>query len=285
MVDLFRRKLLKTGAAAATAMAAAKGALGQQSRQAAGDSFYTKGQVRIHYQEFGSGFPLLLIAGGGLNSTIAGLGNPFPAIDEFKGEYRCIASDLRTANAGQSYGPLEVDRPWDSFTDDHLGVMDHLGIDKFMVMGFCIGGPLIWNLLKRAPNRVVAAVLAQPSGWRPEMPTLSYDTNMAGWGPDFVKRHPEVTMATVEKFLTKMYRNNPDFVITVTRDFVRSCQTPVLILPDDIPAHPYKVAMEAAMLAPKAEVSMFPWKEPKERIPLAVRQIHSFLKAHRPAAT
>ena len=54
----------------------------------------------------------------------------------------------------------------------------------------------------------------------------------------------------------------------------------VLILPDDIPAHPYEVAMEAAMLAPKAEVSMFPWKEPKERIPLAVRQIRSFLRAH-----
>jgi pimeloyl-ACP methyl ester carboxylesterase len=285
MVDLFRRKLLKTGAAATAMAAAAKSAFAQQPRQAAGGSVYTKGQVRIHYQESGSGFPLLLIAGGGLNSTIGGLGNPFPAIDEFKGEYRCVASDLRTANAGQSYGPLEVDRPWDSFTDDHLGVMDHLGIDKFMVMGFCIGGPLIWNLLKRAPNRVIAAVLAQPSGWRPEMPTLSYDTNMAGWGPDFVKRHPEVTMATVDKFLTKMYRNNPDFVITVNRDFVKSCQTPVLILPDDIPAHPYKVAMEAAMLAPKAEVSMFPWKEPKERIPLAVRQIHSFLKAHRPAST
>ena len=285
MVDLFRRKLLKTGAAATAIAAAAKGAFAQQRGQGGAGSFYVKGPVRIHYQEVGRGVPLLLIAGGGLNSTIAGLGNPFPAIDEFKGEYRCIASDLRTANAGQSYGPLEVDRPWDSFTDDHLGVMDHLGIDKFMVMGFCIGGPLIWNLLKRAPNRVVAAVLAQPSGWRPEMPTLSYDTNMAGWGPDFVKRHPEVTMATVDKFLTKMYRNNPDFVITVTRDFVRSCQTPVLILPDDIPAHPYKVAMEAAMLAPKGEVSMFPWKEPTERIPLAVRQIHSFLKAHRPTST
>ena len=244
--------------------------------------FYEKGRVRIHYEESGSGFPLLLIAGGGLNSTIAGLNNPFDAIGEFKGEYRCIASDLRTANMGQSSGPLEVDRPWDSFTDDHLGVMDHLRIDKFMVMGFCIGGPLIWNLLKRAQNRVVAAVLAQPSGWRPEMPTLSYDTNMAGWGPDYVKRHPDVTMATVDQFLTKMYRNNPDFVITVTRDFVKSCQTPVLILPDDIPAHPYKVAMEAAMLAPNAEVSIFPWKEPKERIPLAVRQIHSFLRAHRP---
>ena len=245
---------------------------------------YQKGPVRIHYEEAGSGFPVLLIPGGGLNSTISSLANPFNPFDVFKGEYRFIAADLRNANGGQSSGPLEIDRPWDSFTDDHLAVMDHLRIDKFMVMGFCIGGPLIWNLLKRAPNRVVAAVLAQPSGWRPEMPTLSYDTNMAGWGPDFVKRHPEVTMATVDKFLTKMYRNNPDFVITVTRDFVRSCQTPVLILPDDIPAHPYAVAMEAAMLAPKAEVSMFPWKEPKERIPLAVRQVRSFLRAHRPSA-
>ena len=47
--------------------------------------------------------------------------------------------------------------------------MDHLGIDKFMVMGFCIGGPFIWSLLKRAPNRIVGAVVAQPVGWRPEM--------------------------------------------------------------------------------------------------------------------
>jgi hypothetical protein len=41
--------------------------------------------------------------------------------------------------------------------------------------------------------------------------------------------------------------------------------------------------MECVMLAPHAEVSIFPWKEPKERIPLAVRPIHSFLKAHPPA--
>jgi len=283
-MDSTRRKILKTGAAA-TAMAAASRVLAQQPGQgAAAVSFYEKGSVRIHFEQTGSGSPLLLIAGGGLNSTIAGLNNPFDAIGEFKGEYRCIAADLRNANTGQSSGPLEIDRPWDAHTDDQLGVLDHLGIDKFMVMGFCIGGPFIWNLLKRAPNRVVAAVLAQPSGWRPEMPTLSFDTNMQGWGPALVKRRPEITMEMVEKFLTRMYRTNPDFVFTVTRDFVRTCQTPVLILPDDIPAHPYTVAMEAAMLAPKAEVSMFPWKEPKERIPLAVRQIRSFLRAHRPAS-
>jgi pimeloyl-ACP methyl ester carboxylesterase len=248
---------------------------------------YEKGAVRIHFEEAGSGFPLLLIAGGGLNSTISGITGsypPFNAIEEFKVEYRCIAFDLRNANAGQSSGPLEIDRPWDSHTDDQLGLMDHLGIDKFMVLGFCIGGPFIWNLLKRAPDRVVAAVLAQPSGSRPEMRDLFYDNNMKGWGPELVKRRPDISMQAVDKFLTRMYRTNPDFVFTVTRDFVRDCQTPILILPDDIPAHPYAVAMEAAMLAPKAEVSMFPWKEPNERIPLAVRQIRSFLRAHRPAS-
>ncbi len=278
-----RRDILATGAAA-TAMAAVPRLFSQQKAQGgSAGSFYEKGPVRIHYEEAGSGFPLLLIAGGGLNSAIAGLNNPFGAIEEFKGEYRCIAADLRNANTGESSGPLDIDRPWDSHTDDQLGVMDHLGINKFMVMGFCIGGPFIWNLLKRAPDRVAAAVLAQPSGFRPEMPTLFYDGNMTGWGPELVKRRPDITMGMVEKYLTKMYRTDPDFVFTVTRDFVRHCQTPVLILPDDIPPHPYAVAMEAAMLAPKAEVSMFPWKEPKERIPLAVRQIHSFLRAHRPA--
>ena len=284
MVDPIRRKMLKTGAAA-TVMAAAPRVFAQQTAQrGSAMTFYEKGPVRIRYEETGSGFPLLLIAGGGLNSTIAGLTSPFNPIDEFKGEYRCIASDLRNANSGQSSGPLEIDRPWDAYTDDHLGLMDHLGIKKFMVLGFCIGGPFIWNLLRRAPDRVVAAVLAQPSGSRPEMRDLFYDNNMKSWGPELVKRRPEITMEMVEKFLTRMYRTNPDFVFTVTRDFVRQCQTPVLILPDDIPAHPYAVAMEAAMLAPKAEVSMFPWKEPKERIPLAVRQIRSFLRAHRPTS-
>jgi pimeloyl-ACP methyl ester carboxylesterase len=228
----------------------------------------------------------MLLPGGGLNSTISFFtGNPpFNAIEEFKGQYRCITADLRNATTGQSTGPVEVDRPWDAYADDQLGLMDHLGIDKFMVMGFCIGGPFIWNLLKRAPNRVVAAVLAQPVGWRPEMRDPTYPgVFWRTWGPALTAQRPEITMATVNAFVTRMFETDPDFVFTVTRDFVRGCQTPILVLPDDSPAHPYAAAMESAMLAPNAEVSMFPWKEPKERIPLAVRHIHSFLKAHRPA--
>src|SRR6202163_131383 len=283
-MDPIRRKMLATGAAV-TAVAAAPQVFAQQTGQGGAAKFYERGLVRIRYEEAGSGFPLLLIAGGGLNSVMAGLAtSPFNPIEEFKGEYRCIFADLRNANPGQSNGPLEIDRPWDSYADDHLGLMDHLGINKFMVLGFCIGGPYIWNLMKRAPDRVVAAVPVQPVGFRPEMANVMYDLSKTGWGVELVKRRPEITAEMVDRFLTRMFRTDADFVFTVTRDFVRNCQTPVLILPDDIPAHPYAVAMEAAMLAPKSEVSMFPWKEPKDRIPLAVRQIHSFLHAHRPAS-
>src|SRR3954454_17526301 len=102
--------------------------------------FYEKGDVRIHYEEAGSGFPLLVIPGGGLNSTIAGLAtssHPFNPVDEFKNEFRVISADLRTAKGGESTGPLETDRPWDAYTDDQIGLMDHLGIKQFLVLCFC----------------------------------------------------------------------------------------------------------------------------------------------------
>jgi pimeloyl-ACP methyl ester carboxylesterase len=284
-VDQKRRALLAAGAAAA-ATAAVPRVFAQQPGSGGTGKFYEKGSVRIYYEERGAGFPLLLLPGGGLNSTIAFFtGNsPFNAIEEFKAEYRCITADLRNAPTGQSTGPIEVDRPWESYADDQLGLMDHLRIDKFMVMGFCIGGPFIWSLLKRAPNRIAGAVVAQPVGWRPEMRDRAYaGAFWKGWPAQITAKRPEIPMQTAEQFVTRMFETNPDFVFTVTRDFVRTCQNPVLILPDEVPAHPYAVAMECAMLAPRAEVSVFPWKEPKERIPLAVRQIHSFLRAHQPA--
>jgi pimeloyl-ACP methyl ester carboxylesterase len=248
--------------------------------------FFEKGDVRIRYEEAGSGFPLLVIPGGGLNSTIAGLKtHPFNPFDEFAGEFRVIAADLRNADGGESIGPLDIDRPWDAYTDDHIGLMDHLGIREFMVLGFCIGGPFIWNLLKRAGDRVVAAVPAQPSGYRPEMPGLSYNNNMKGWGPELCARRPNITMAMVDTFLTNMYGGaRADFVYTVTRDFVRNCQTPILVLPDDVPAHPYAVAMETVHLAPNAQVSLYPWKDTPDKIPLAVRHIRTFLRAYQSVA-
>lgn len=239
---------------------------------------YERGPVCIRYEEAGSGFPLLVIPGGGLDATIAGLANHvFDPLQEFNDSYRCIALDLRNAGGGESEGPLEVERPWDAFCDDQLGLMDHLGIERFLVMGFCIGGPLIWNLLHRASPRIAAAVLVHPSGFRSDRPDIFYQNNIAGWGPQLCERRSDVTMELVESFLSKMYGSNPDFVFTVSRDFVRSCETPVLILPDDVPTHPYAVAMESALLAPNSQVSIYPWKENDQKVRIALRHIRMFL--------
>src|SRR2546422_7466519 len=127
-MDPIRRKILKTGAAA-TAMAATPRVFAQQTRQGGSAmSFYEKGPVRIHYEQAGSGFPLLLIAGGGMNSTISGLtrGGPFNPIEEFNGGYRCIASDPTNCNDSQDSRPLELDRPLIAYIVNHLSLMDHL---------------------------------------------------------------------------------------------------------------------------------------------------------------
>ncbi len=243
--------------------------------------FYEKGNVRIRYEEAGSGFPLFIIYGGGLNSKVTYANGPFDAVAEFKSEYRCISMDLRNANDGQSTGMLDFDSPWDAHTGDQLGLLDHLGVDKFMVMGFCIGNPLIWNIQKRAPGRIVASVHAQPSGVDPNYPDFFIKNNLTKWAPSLIASRPDITMEMVHRYLDKMYKG-VDFVLTVTRDFVRACQTPLLVLPDNVPSHPYATAMEMVHLAPNAQVSLFPWKDKQENVNLAVRHTRTFLRANRP---
>src|SRR5438045_8844126 len=100
--------------------------------------FYEKGETRLYYEDTGgSGFPLLIIPGGGLNSTVEGLKtHPFNPLVEFKDEFRVIAADLRNAKGGQSTGPLETDRPLDAYTDHHIRPMDQLGIRPLPVLSF-----------------------------------------------------------------------------------------------------------------------------------------------------
>ena len=247
--------------------------------------FYERDSTRIYYEEVGSGFPLLIIPGGGLNSTVAGLQtHPFNPLETYRDDFRCIAADLRNAPPGQSTGPLDIERTWDAFTDDHIGLMDHLGIDKFGVIGFCIAGPMILNLLSRAGDRVVAAALMQPSGYRPELPDLFYQNNIAGWGPPLCEKRSDITMDMVHDFLMSMYNNRADFVFTVSREFVSGLQTPILIAPDDVPAHPYERAMEVANLAPNSEVTIYPWKDTQEHTDEVVAHARRFLKAHAPVA-
>src|SRR6202163_4481303 len=169
-MDPIRRNILATGAAA-TAMAAAPRVFAQQAGEGGAFKFYEKGNVRIRYQEVGSGFPLLATPGGGLNSRISNWATAVINImEEFKNDFRVITMDQRNATNGESTGPVPVDNPWDAFADDQLGVMDHLGIRQFFFFGNCIGGPFGMKLMERAQARVVAAVLSQPVGHRPDKP-------------------------------------------------------------------------------------------------------------------
>jgi len=243
--------------------------------------FFEQGDVRIRYEEAGSGFPVLLLAPGGLNSAIEAWGRMavFNPLEVFKDDFRLIAMDQRNANGGESTGPIQVENPWDAFLSDQLGLLDHLGIGQTFVLGFCIGCSYGLGLMEKAPERIAAGVLAQPIGHRPEDPNVMVDSSL-NWGRALVERRPDVGMAAVEKMVENMYRSPADFVYSVSRDFVRSCQTPMLVLPGIDRAHPYDVGMEVARLAPNSD----PWKEPAEIVPETVEVIRDYLKRHAPSA-
>ena len=245
--------------------------------------FFTKGDVRIEYEEVGSGFPLLVTPGGGLNSLISNWpGQVFNAMEEFKNDFRCITMDQRNANGGGSSGPIPVDDPWGAFADDQLGLMDHLGIQEFFFMGYCIGGPFALKLMERAPNRVSAGVLCQPVGHASKTPDSMYNSGRDLWAPELISQRTDVTGEECERYLHNLYRVQPNFVYSVSRDFARSCQTPMLVMPDDTPSHSYEAAMELVELAPKAEVTVYPWKEQESVKSNTINQVRDFLIAHQP---
>ena len=282
-MDPIRRNILATGVAAA-ATAAAPHVFAQQAAQGVGAfKFYEKGNVRIRYQEVGTGFPLLATPGGGLNSRISNWPNAvINVMEHFKNDFRVITMDQRNATDGESTGPIPVDNPWDAFADDQLGLMDHLGIRQFAFFGNCIGGSYGLKLMERAPDRVVSGVLSQPIGHRPEDPEVMIKSNGMAWAKEFRERLPDVSMETIEKYMHSLYRVRPDFVYSVSRVFVKNCQTPMLVLPDDTPAHAYQVAIDVASLAPNADISVYPWKDPPELKARTINRVRNFLKAHLP---
>jgi pimeloyl-ACP methyl ester carboxylesterase len=299
MIDSSRRTVLATGAAAAAASAvpqvfAQAQAQGQSQAQTAAAvaglpegakvGFYEKGNVRIRYAEIGSGFPLLATPGGGLNSCIAVWARAVINIpEEFKNDFRVITMDQRNATGGESTGPVQVDDPWGAFADDQLGVMDHLGINRFVFFGNCIGGPFAMKLMERAPQRVAAAVLSQPVGHNPAKPDYMYDAGQTVWARQLRERRRDVSMETIETYLHKLYRVRPDFVYSVSRDFAKSCQTSMLVLPDDVDAHPLVTSIDVASLCPNAEITVFPWKDPPELKARTINRARNFLKRYQTA--
>ncbi len=245
--------------------------------------FYTKGDVTIHYEEVGSGFPLLATPGGGLNSVMDGWPRQvFNAMEVFKDDFRCITMDQRNAIGGQSTGPVQVEDPWGAFADDQLGLMDHLGIQEFFFIGYCIGGPFAMKLVERAPERVLAAVLCQPVGHASATPDSMYNSGHDSWGPELCAQRPGLTMETIDQYLHNLYRVQPDFMYCVSRDFARSCQTPLLVMPDDTPSHSLEAAMDLIEIAPRAEATPYPWKEAEDIKAATINQVRDFLKSHQP---
>src|SRR5262249_37045209 len=150
----------------------------------------------------------------------------FNSPEIFKDEFRVITMDQRNANGGDSSGPLAIDDPWGAFADDQLAVMDHLGIDRFFFMGYCIGGCFPVKLAERAPKRLVAAVLVQTVGHHEQHPDYMYNSGRDVWAPELLPKRPDLNMELVQKYLHALYRVQPNFVYSVSKDFARTCKTP-----------------------------------------------------------
>jgi pimeloyl-ACP methyl ester carboxylesterase len=241
-------------------------------------SVFERQGISIYYEEHGEGFPLLLLSPGGLNSTIGFWSRlPFNPVEIFPGEFRVIAMDQR--NAGRSSGPLPVDDPWGGYADDQLALMDHLGIDRFLAMGCCIGCSFILKLIARAPERVVAGVMEQPIGTDHTNPGFFGPRMYTEWGQELSARRADVTMGQVNAFGERMFAG--EFIYSVDKAFLPSVQTPLLVMPGNDPAHPTGVGREVAALLPNSEL-LENWKAPPEVVPATIERVRQFLTAHTP---
>ena len=234
----------------------------------------------IHYEEFGRGFPILTFAPAGLQSTIEVWSKPMAPIDpttEWADTFRVIAMDQRNAG-GQSRAPITAKDGWDTYTGDHLALLDHLGIQRCHLYGQCIGGSFIFNLLKTAPARVASAVLAQPIGRMGAMPagrTARFDA----WA-ETVKDHSEATPVVLDAVFQNLY--GPGFVYCVDRAFVSTVRTPCLVLAGNDEAHPWAISEELSKLLPVCEF-VPEWKTGAALESARVR-VKEFLAKHTPRA-
>jgi pimeloyl-ACP methyl ester carboxylesterase len=230
----------------------------------------------IHFEEYGSGFPVLLIAPGAMDSAIEmWAGATINPLALYADTFLLIAMDQR--NAGRSTGPLEQSDPWGAYARDQLALLDHLGVDRFHVLGACIGGSFALKLIEQAPARVVAAVLEQPVGITDGNGPL-YEQMWRSWGARLSAR-PDLSPEEIEDYGNRMWRD--EFVVSVSRDFVQSCSTPLLVLPGTDRYHPTATGREIAALAPAGQV-LEPWNDSQEHVDHAVEAVRSFLQAHIP---
>ena len=231
----------------------------------------------IYYEDHGKGFPILTFAPAGLLSTIKVWDSamaPLKPVAEWAGDYRVIVMDQRNAG-GQSKAPLTANDGWDSYTSDHLAVLDHLKIDRCHVFGQCIGGSFIFNLLKQQPQRVAAAIIAQPIGrmgpFNPQRPARFNE-----WAASSLAGKP--SDAVLDAFYKNLYE--PGFVYCADRAFVGSLKLPSLLLAGNDEAHPRPISDECSKLLQNVEY-ILEWKN-GDPLVAAQKRIKEFLAQHTP---
>ncbi len=235
---------------------------------------FERADISLYYEEYGAGYPLLLFAPGGMRSSIEfWRRSPFDPIAELAADFRVIAMDQR--NAGRSRAPLSATDGWETYAADHLALLDYLGVRRAHLMGGCIGSSYCLGVIKAAPERVGAAVLQNPIGLSGEN-RRAFHEMFDGWASDLKKERRALDDAALRAFRARMY--DGDFVFSVSRDFVRNCRTPLLVLAGDDLYHPMPISEEIARLAPNAELVM-KWKTP-DATPAAIARVRAFLKAH-----
>lgn len=234
---------------------------------------FERAGVLLYYEEFGAGHPLLLFAPGGMRSSIEFWHrSPFDPTAELAGDFRVIAMDQR--NAGRSHGPISGADGWDTYTADHIALLDHLGIQRSHIMGGCIGGSYCFNMIKAAPARVSAAVIQNPIGLKDNRD--AFREMFDGWAKELKAQRGDLPDSALTSFRENMYGG--DFVFTVSREFVAACTTPMILLNGSDMYHPAEISAEIARLNPSIEV-IADWKTP-EAARDAVRRIRTFLKNH-----
>ncbi|MEM6371748.1 MAG: alpha/beta fold hydrolase [Pseudomonadota bacterium] len=108
--------------------------------------------IHLHYAVDGNGSPLLMLAG--FMSDHASWTPLVPLLSE---TFTCIRPDNRTT--GQTI-------PWDApvsieqMCDDALALMDHLGHDRFHVLGHSMGGIIALHMAQAAPDRLASTHVA-----------------------------------------------------------------------------------------------------------------------------
>ncbi|MBC8292866.1 MAG: alpha/beta hydrolase [Proteobacteria bacterium] len=239
---------------------------------------FKNNETEIYYEEHGEGFPLLLLAPGGMRSSLEMWETqPWNPVASLADHFRVIAMDQR--NAGRSTAPVLPTDSWQVYTADQLALLDHLGVNRFSVLGMCIGGSFGMGLIEAAPERVASAVLFQPIGLDetgPENNRGVFFEMFDDWAKEIAGKQPAVTEKTWQVFRHAMYGG--DFLFNVARDFVAACTTPLLVFCGHDIYHPESISREVADITCNAEFVEF-WKE-AEYLESTSARVASFLASN-----